>query len=382
MIDRTPVDWLVPRREWHAFIDYVREEFGEVEGYLGREAEMAMREYADEDRYHSVEETVDRLVQAAGRSPSDLGSDEKIRDLDTDDKERVQVRVDEQIKDEFREVAADANDPYGVVFAHALCEYRDGGRAGRMERKLDRVADDAEAVLSEIEDGSESGTSVRQRRTIAICDQLKDDGFRDEELVEAITKVVGNGTRPSQPTIEDYRERIIDRLDLEPNPFVEQNPSKGRVWMPADRVAEIAPDGQPRVARLPVEMLSREERIRRLRLELGHLAAQSKSGNARVTASAVRTDVFDGELTTSETVAVMQAAANEAGFTFDQRSNPAVLKVNLAIHRDADSIDIKDEVLLEDLLAYRDSDASGLIAASNTSATDWTAIEHATEGVR
>ncbi|MFB9804109.1 hypothetical protein ACFFQF_00805 [Haladaptatus pallidirubidus] len=107
MIDRKPLDWRVPAAEWEKFRQHVESEFGRVEGYLGREAELAMREYADADRFEPVEKQVDRLVQAAGRTPSELGFKEKTSDLDASETSRVQVRVDPQIKDEFKRAAED-----------------------------------------------------------------------------------------------------------------------------------------------------------------------------------------------------------------------------------------------------------------------------------
>lgn len=47
MRDRTLLDWRVPEAEWERFVEHVENEFGSIEGYLGREAEAAMREYAD-----------------------------------------------------------------------------------------------------------------------------------------------------------------------------------------------------------------------------------------------------------------------------------------------------------------------------------------------
>jgi len=73
MTDRVKVDWRIPSDEWEKFVAYVRDEHGETEGYVGREAERAMREFVDADEFAAVEERVDRFIQAAGRTPAVLG---------------------------------------------------------------------------------------------------------------------------------------------------------------------------------------------------------------------------------------------------------------------------------------------------------------------
>jgi hypothetical protein len=57
------------RRRVEAVPATCQSKFGTVAGYLGREAELAMKQYIDADGYARVEALVDRLVSAAGRSP-------------------------------------------------------------------------------------------------------------------------------------------------------------------------------------------------------------------------------------------------------------------------------------------------------------------------
>jgi hypothetical protein len=67
------LDWLVPANEWDRFLRYVEAEYGEIEGNVSREVRPAMREWLDIDEFAAVEEKVDRLIQAAGRTPANLG---------------------------------------------------------------------------------------------------------------------------------------------------------------------------------------------------------------------------------------------------------------------------------------------------------------------
>jgi hypothetical protein len=374
VIDRTPVDWRVPTAEWHAFIDYVREEFGGVEGYLGRETEMAMREYCDEDRYSEVEETVDRLVEAAGRRPSDHHAGEKISQLDTAEKTRVQVRVDDHIKDEFREVASQADDPYGVELARALSEYRDGGRAGRLERKLDRVAEDAEDLLGELDKSErDSGPGAVQRRTITICNRLGDQ-FTGDELVEEISSVVSSAPRASEQTLEKYRELVTGRLDVEPHPVVEKNPAADadRLWVPAEVAEQNAPDGLPRAVRVPVWQVDHEGLVRRVQLEAGRRAAEKPSGSVSLPLSELRQEVFDGELSASDVREILTAATLREGYQFDESGDSAELKVDITTAGSADG------EFMSGTIAYRESDAPPLLpSAAQTTFQPWTPDEDA-----
>ena len=206
MSDRVRVDWKVPESEWNHFRNYVRSEYGSLEGYLGREVENAMREYALTDGYERVEQLVDRLVQAAGRTLGDY-SEEK-RNRFNGDTTRVTARVDPLVKDSFRDRADDDTGSYGRVLAKALRAYREGGRAARLEDKLERIVDDAESMLETVRD-DESGTSMgkKERQTIAICSDLPSP-FNRDQLEEKIKQHAGS----SDYYLEEYTEQVVDRL--------------------------------------------------------------------------------------------------------------------------------------------------------------------------
>lgn len=115
--------------------------------------------------------------------------------------------------------------PPGVVFARALLAYLDGGPGDRQERKLDRVLEDATAMLKEMNpDDDAGGLSVVERRTIAIGNRLPEEFPDDDHLVETIADVAGS----SEPTIEKYRERVVDRLGVEPHPNAQSSGCRPR----------------------------------------------------------------------------------------------------------------------------------------------------------
>lgn len=338
MSERVRIDWFVPSNVWSSFRAYVESEFGGIEGYLGREAERAMMEYTDTDRYDVVENMVDRLVRAAGRTP-ETSSKEKNSQIDRSDTTRVTARVESSVKDGFRDFAADEDDSYGVVFARAIDAYLHGGRSGRLERKLERVVDDAESLLAEVSGSNDKGLGTVERKTIAVCRELPDE-FTDDELVDTVVEVAGVDSGPS---IEKYRKRVVDRLEYEPHPY---NP---KVWVPEDVAEDLSEDAVPRECRVPVDLLERDDRERRVKLEVGRRAAQNPTGRARVSTTDVREDVFGGATSTSSTHDIVKAVAREEGFSLDDQGSKTYLRVDLT------EIVEWEPGLWEEIAEYRDA---------------------------
>jgi hypothetical protein len=354
VLDRDPLDWSVSSSEWERFCEYVHSEFGRLDGYLGREVERAMREYADQDDYADLEDRVNQLVEAAGRSP-ERGWKQKTSSLDADDTTRVQVRVEPEIIDAFREVVDAGDDTYGVALAKAIRVYRDGGRAARLERKLDRVLDDATAVLEEINpDESTDGLTAKQRKVITICTRL-DDQFTDDELIAEIDDVAGHADRASDPTREKYRELVTDRLD------VERHPNAPHVWILADEVEEIVPSDVPVECKRPASSLDREELVARIRYAAGRRAAETPSGSVRIGSTTILEDVLDEAVARKTALNLIEEAAFVPGFEADRSPDRVSLDVDLSALRDAGSAGDADSELFNAILRYRDSGAGPLI---------------------
>lgn len=74
-------------------------------------------------------------------------------------------------------------------------------------RKLDRVSDDAAALLSEVDPENEGAMTLRERRTVAICRRLGEE-FHEDELEATIEAVAGDSTS----MLREYREGLLDRL--------------------------------------------------------------------------------------------------------------------------------------------------------------------------
>lgn len=368
MRDPVVLDWRVPRPVWKRFREYVQDQFGSLDGYLGREAEAAMKEYADADGYTGVEERVNQLVQAAGRTPEGA-SKEKTSDLSNKETTRVTARVDEVVKDEFRSVAKKGDATLGVAFARALDMYMDGGRAARLERKLDRVLDDATAVLEEMNpEESEGGLSSQQRKVITICNRLGEQ-FTEEELIAEIDDVAGRYEHASEPTRERYKEYVLDRLDVEPHPNAPKT-----VWVPSEYAAELVPDGTPRECRLPTELLDHDQQVRRIQLVAGRRAAERSTGRVRVNTADVHEDVLEREVSKSTVLTLMEEAALTPGYHLDRERETASLRVNLKKMKET------DPDLFREIIEYRDGEADELLSGTTESTvTDFTDGPSATD---
>lgn len=337
------VGWRVATDEWERFLTYVRERCGETEGQLGLEVRRAMREWIDVDEFAAVEREVDRLVQAAGRTPSSVAEKKPSSDHPaSEDTTLVQTRAPHDLKEEFAATAREQNERPGVYLARALRERRAGGRAQRVLAKLDRVSDDAEALLAEVDPQGDGDMSIRDRRTLAICRRLGEQ-FPEDELKDAIGAVAGD----SPPTLREYRERVLDRLE-----YVE-HPHNAELFVPEDTAREIAegtdapgPDA-PAVERKPYPKLAREEKIHGARVAAVGRAARN-DGRAQLDAAAVRIEVFDGQPSEGHARDLMRVAGQADGFEFGKRYGKDRLWVNLR--------DVTDDDLLE---AARDARAGG-----------------------
>lgn len=332
MSDRPQLDWFVPSDEWDRFLRYVERKKGETEGYVGREVERAIREWLDRDEFAAVEDMIDRLVQAAGRTPENLA--QKKRSVDHpggEETTRVYVYVEEDLKEAFARDARDAGENPGTYLARALRARREGGRSRRVEEKLGRVLDDAEALLSEV-DPEGDGMPLRERRAIAICGRLGTQ-FTREDLDEAIAAVAGD----SPPTLRDYRKRVLDRLDHA------AHPANADLFVPEDRAREIASETDspaidaPAIDRKDYPDLSREEKGRGLRIALAREAARN-DGRYRFDAEDVRRDVFDGYPSEGHVRGLMDLAANAEGFERTRTHGKEWLQVDLR--------DVTDEEVL------------------------------------
>ena len=319
MRDPVRLDWRVPTDEYERFVSWVESEFPEKNGYLGREMEMAMREHIAADDYDAVEDRIDELLQAAGRTAGDL--DKKINSHNyATETVRCTARIESSIKDDFA-AFADANDrPYGRELARALEKRRTGGRANRVEEKLDRVLADAEALLSEASEDSESSSmGVVKRKTIAIANELP-ERFTEDEL-EVTIQDAGDVT--SEPTIEKYKERVAEHRN------VVRHPRNPKLYIPEAEYESLRPADVPDEVFKHVTNLTGEETADRIRLAAGAAAIAKENGKRRITADDIYEEAFDREISKSAFRDHLREATVKSGFELDTSRQESALLVDL-----------------------------------------------------
>lgn len=315
-----------------------------------------MAEWVDADDYAAVEDLVDDLVSAAGRTPADGHSKKKNSLVTCGDRTRVSARVAPEVRERFASYAKEhCDDSLGVAFARACRAYRLGGRASRLEDKLGRVVDDATALLAETADGTtthtDDGLSAKERKVITICSRLGEQ-FVDDELVEHIHDVAGRSAQASQPTVEDYRERVTTRLDVERHP---KNPD---LWIPRAQAEDLSPDAEPAVCRRPVTRLDRDQRVRRIQFALGLQAAQCAAGRSRLTTATIEADVLDNDVSRTTVLELMETAAFDPGYEIDGGETTS-LRVDLK------AVGERDPAMFDSIIEYRDAVADGVTAVAD-----------------
>lgn len=341
MSDGVMLDWMVPKDEWERFREYVYDEYGTRDGVLGFRAGDAIREYADADDHGvELEEAVHEVIEGAGLTPRQ--QDEKRKTLTStlaqQETTRVTVRVSQEEKDMLREVARDDDNRVGVVFGKAINRYRDGGRKGKNARKVQRLIDNTigTKTLAAANPDTDETLTAKEKEVRAIADEVG-EAFYDYELTEVVKKHAGNSPDPARKTVTGTREMVIDHLGVEPHP----NPDTD-AWLPPQAAEDVAPDGLPRVSRLPVDMLDDTELVGRVQIETAYYAVRYGSdGTENIPFSVIQEWILDDELDKDETGSLLArvAADTEVGFEIGIAQGKSVLEVDVPEATSSGTID-------------------------------------------
>lgn len=216
MTDRVPVNLRVPKCEVEHFRDWAKDKFGEVRPYVGVESERAVKNWLDLTAESELESEVDRLVRAAGRVPENRDEKKNQRQF-SNETIPIQWHWSEDTRARFMHEAAQRSlrSP-GRLLAAILESHRNGTAVERALTKLRRVSDDAEAILKEIDTDSDEGLSLRERRTIALCNKFSwgEYSIHREGVEKAIERIAGG----SKPTIETYLDLTLERVEYTYHP--------------------------------------------------------------------------------------------------------------------------------------------------------------------
>lgn len=278
-----------------------------------------MKEYAEVDRYAAVEDRVDQLLPA-GADTSD-GIQTKKKDSE---KHRVTARVHPDTKAAFKRAVDDDDrfNSYGAALAHAVSVYHDGGRASRLEDKLDRVLESVEDGSVEAAAGTDADSTEEpspeygygiddlpkrsdvKKRLANICDELPEGGFLDSELVEAVKS---EGIQSEKQIREEYRPTVTDLLN------VERHPSNPDLWIPEDDAKELVGD-TPGVCNRAVSDLSRDEKVRRIKLEVGVRTMKGNKPTNKVSGDDIKYEILDNEVGDATVRELVSGVCDAPGF--------------------------------------------------------------------
>jgi hypothetical protein len=364
-----PVGWRVPASEWEWFEDYVHERYGDIGGYAAREVDSAMREWLDEDAYAEAENVSDRLLERVAREPATLSEKNSGRGSPARDDEetvKVHVRVDPKLKARFGErvdeLKRTAELPLpigrGKCLTRALATRRDGGRAARLTRKLEQLDDATADLLGSAEPALESAPELTgsepepkltkvKRDTLSICRRLPSRTFSRRDLDEAIR---AEGLT-SNPTIRDYRERVIDELDVGPHPYRLRDEPGEPLYIPSEKVEQIieenddlAPLDAPAIDRKHPSKLTRDEKIEGARIAIAREATGRSSNRASWTPADLNSHAFDGQLSETNAYDVARAAAGPPGFKYSTVGPKGARRKCLLVSLADVSSDVLDEL--------------------------------------
>lgn len=198
-------------RELHA--ENVREKWGREDVYLGTEAEMAIREYLDQDDFVDIEAELKETCASLGCSTEKIKSSRDSLDAET--KPRAMWRIHPELKEELKAYAKSVDKTYSDTFALALREYWTNSRSERIEQLLDRLETAIDPWKDSI--GSDGvNASVTDRRTAEIAMELPDwPEIPRPKIEQAISDV----TSDSDYNHEKYTPLVAEYKGLEKHPL-------------------------------------------------------------------------------------------------------------------------------------------------------------------
>jgi hypothetical protein len=199
---RTRLDWLVFTPIWRRTREQVRSEHGEIDGYLSRTVETAMREAVGTHRHAAVEEKLQELVDVLGVKKT--GVTKTFSPSEYSDKTRAAVYVDKSLLARWKEhVDQSSQYGYGVALSKHLWYYLQGGVPEKLSGQVDRV-------LEEIERDQDTSLSTPER----IADRLG-ESFTREEFLEAAN---AEGVTTGRYALREHLPAVLEQTGTYPHP--------------------------------------------------------------------------------------------------------------------------------------------------------------------
>lgn len=209
----------MPVEAREAFDDTLRERFARTNPYGGIELERELRAVLDEGPLAELRETVEAVAETFGQADGE----EKTRSPDRSETTPVQYRIAEDVRASIMELAERSDyRSAGAFVGDVMLTYAvEGGIVGRLTEKLDRVRKTAERE-------HDSEIDTKERRTIAIADELADTVQFDLRDFDRAVDQGPRGIDAGAYAKREYLPRVLDEL--------------GFVWSPSEAETFVDPD--------------------------------------------------------------------------------------------------------------------------------------------
>jgi hypothetical protein len=322
---------------WDRFAETIEEKWGTTSSYAGFEIDRAWREFTEE---HPAEDYADRLLGAVRRRARDTRERNLLtRGASGTGDGRVWTRVHPKTKEGMQAYATEAGVPDHVVLRGVLWWYLDGGLLGRVTEKLERAVPEAEIQLAEIDPAKDGGLTAEEKKRRWLADHFTgEDGtphpFTRDDFGDALKEMPYRGG-DTEYMRDQHLRPVLDRLEFT------EHPNTSDLFVPEEQAEAYADAADvdldaPAFDRKDYADLDREERVYGLRLELTRRAAKRSNGKSALSASKVRSEVFDGHPSKRTVKDLMGRAARVDGFETDGKGGEKRLTCGLETVTDDD----------------------------------------------
>lgn len=332
MSDRVNSNARIPEDLFDRHTRNVQEKHAADSLYMGIEAELAIREYLDQDDLATLEEKLRDRCTSLGSSPSKRKK--LVADIDSSEKKKAQWRIRAELKEELKKYAKETDNTYSDVFALAIREHWTNSRADRLEALYERLDNAIEPWADQIGNDGVNAT-IKDRRTAEIAMELDDlDQYLRDDLETAIAEV----TSDSDYNKNEYTPRVAEYMGVEEHPATED------IFVSHERAAEIRAsndDLDEDIFDQSFDELTPDDRVLRVRARV-YQKAESSNGKASMAHNDIL-DEFDSEPGGTTAYNIMGRASEAAGYSVASPHGTKKLRCNTQQVDDRDVIETAGE---------------------------------------
>lgn len=290
---RDHLGWNVPSSVWERHESRAVEKHGFSDLYTGVEAELIARLWIE------IEETDPSALALPTDTPPHT-QEKKVSDtpLSEQEKVKVQVRFNPDLKEEISVYADKYDENEGVLLGYILREYYETDGWGY---SIEAVGSTSLSEQSDEETDTDIPYAESDKKDW-ICDRLEPgpDGATHEDQIRDLIRKAGAESR-----VNHYLPDVLDRLN-----YV-HHPTANGLYIPCQDLYEehgLSID-DPAIYRKPVEALSREERIEGIKAILS-------TRKTAMPVDRIHSEIFDGNWSKSHIRNLVTTIADSEGATY------------------------------------------------------------------